>query len=98
MERMVERSCGLDVHKKSVTACVRAPGAGGGQGQEVRTFGTTTAELLLLRDWLEAHAGPAAAMESTGGSWKPGFCVLEERVRRGAPRPGPSRRGPGRRQ
>src|SRR5215471_3299597 len=81
MERMVERSCGLDVHKKSVTACVRAPGAGGGQGQEVRTFGTTTAELLLLRDWLEAHAVTAVAMESTGVYWKPVFYVLEDRFR-----------------
>src|SRR5215467_4017299 len=81
MERMVERSCGLDVHKKTVTACVRAPGAGGGQGQEVRTFGTTTAELLLLRDWLEAHAVTAVAMESTGVYWKPVFYVLEDRFR-----------------
>jgi len=78
MERVVERGCGLDVHKKSVTACVRAPGAGGGRGQEVRTFGTTTAELMLLRDWLEAPGVTTVAMESTGVYWKPVFYVLED--------------------
>ncbi len=54
MERMIERCCGLDVHKKTVVAGVRVPGSPGGRAQHVRTFGTTTAELLALRDWLEA--------------------------------------------
>src|SRR4029453_14013424 len=46
--------------------------------QYVRTFGTTAAELLTLRDWLEAHGGTQVAMESTGVYWKPIFYVLEE--------------------
>ncbi|MGH9226582.1 MAG: hypothetical protein ACRD2W_22990, partial [Acidimicrobiales bacterium] len=41
-----ERCCGLDVHKDTVVACVRTPGEGGRRHQEVRTFGTTTAQLL----------------------------------------------------
>jgi transposase len=78
MERIVERGCGLDVHKKSVAACVRVPGAQGQRLQEVRTFGTTAAELLALRDWLEGHGVTHVAMESTGVYWKPIFYVLEE--------------------
>jgi transposase len=78
MERIVERGCGLDVHKKSVAACLRAPGPNGQRLQEVRTFGTTAAELLALRDWLEGHRVTHVAMESTGVYWKPIFYVLEE--------------------
>jgi transposase len=78
MERIVERGCGLDVHKKSVPACLRAPGPNGQRLQEVRTFGTTAAELLALRDWLEGHRVTHVAMESTGVYWKPIFYVLEE--------------------
>ena len=80
MERVHERCAGLDVHKKSVTACVRVPGPDGGRVQAVRTFGTTAAELLVLRDWLAAHGVPIVAMESTGVYWKPVFYVLEEHI------------------
>jgi len=52
MERVIERCCGLDVHKKPVTACVRMPGANGAREQHVRTFGTTTADLPALRQAL----------------------------------------------
>jgi hypothetical protein len=45
MERLIERCCGLDVHKATVSACVRVPG--GEVQQEVRTFATTTAEFPL---------------------------------------------------
>src|SRR5712692_5666775 len=78
MERVIERCCGLDVHKKTVAACIRVPGSHGERVQEVRTFGTTAAELLVLRDWLEAHGVTHVAMESTGVYWKPIFYVLEE--------------------
>ena len=74
----MERCCGLDVHKKTVAACVRVPGQAGARVQHVRTFGTTAAELLTLRDWLEAHGVTHVAMESTGVYWKPIFYVLEE--------------------
>lgn len=78
MERMIERVAGLDVHKKTVTVCVRVPGADGGRRQEVQTFGTTAAALLALRDWLRAHGVTHVAMESTGVYWKPVYYVLEE--------------------
>lgn len=78
MERVLERCAGLDVHKKTVTACVRVPGINGDRVQHVRTFGTMTAELLTLRDWLETHHVTHVAMESTGVYWRPIFYVLEE--------------------
>jgi hypothetical protein len=78
MERVIERVAGLDVHKKTVAACLRGPESHGERRQEVRTFGTTAAELLALRDWLEAHAVTHVAMESTGVYWKPIFYVLED--------------------
>src|SRR2546428_13845042 len=78
MERLIERVCGLDVHKQTVAACVRVPGSKGTR-EHVQTFGTTAAELLALRDWLEAHEVTHVAMESTGVYWKPIYYVLEER-------------------
>ncbi len=78
MERVLERCAGLDVHKKTVTACVRVPGDHGDRVQHVRTFGTTTAELLTLREWLEAHRITHVAMDSTGVYRRPVFYVLEE--------------------
>jgi transposase len=68
---------GLDVHKKTVVACVRRAGADGAVSSEVRTFGTMTGELLALSDWLEAQGVAHVAMESTGVYWKPIFNLLE---------------------
>jgi transposase len=79
MERLIERCAGLDVHKKTVAACVRVPGPGGKRVQHVHTFGTTAADLLALGDWLAAHEVTQVAMESTGVYWKPVHAVLEER-------------------
>lgn len=78
MEQLVERVCGLDVHRDTVAACVRVPGSGATRTQHVRIFGTTVAELLALRDWLESHGVTHVALESTGVFWKPVFFVLEE--------------------
>jgi transposase len=70
----------LDVHKKTVVACRRRLGAAGNVEQEVRTFGTTTAELLALLDWLLAWEVTMVALESTGEYWKPVFNLLEGNV------------------
>ena len=79
MDQLIERCCGLDVHRDTVAACVRVPGPDGRRHQEIRTFGTTTADLLALGDWLEAQGVTHVAMESTGVYWKPVYYVLEER-------------------
>jgi transposase len=78
MNRIVERCAGLDVHKDSVTACVRVPGAHGGRHQDTQTFGTTTRSLLALRDWLAAYGVTVVGMESTGVYWKPVYTLLED--------------------
>jgi transposase len=79
MEIVVERVCGLDVHKASVTACVRVPADAGERVKEVVTFRTTVPGLLALADWLEAHDVSQVAMEATGVYWKPVWAILEER-------------------
>lgn len=78
MERVIERGCSLDVHKKSIAGCVRVPGDKSQRLQEVRTFGTAAADLLARRDGLEASGATHVARESTGVYWKPIFYVLEE--------------------
>jgi transposase len=70
---------GLDVHKKTVVACVRRIDPEGRVDQHVRRFGTTTAELLDLADWLAAEGVTHVAMESTGVYWKPVYYLLEGR-------------------
>jgi len=80
MEVMYERCCGLDVHQRSVVACVVVPGTRGRPEKTIRTFGTTTDELLSLADWLVSQGVTHAAMESTGVLWKPVFNVLAERL------------------
>jgi transposase len=70
---------GLDVHKKTVVACVRRIGPDGQLRRDVLTFGTMTAELIALADWLDAQGVSHVAMESTGVYWKPVFHLLEGR-------------------
>jgi transposase len=79
MEIVVERVAGLDVHKASVTASVRVPGAAGRREEHTETFATTVPALLVLADWLEAHAVTHVAMEATGVYWKPVWAILEDR-------------------
>jgi len=75
MEVIHARCAGRDVHKKTVGACVRIA-AGQTVRHEVRTFGTTTAELDTLGAWLRAEACTHAVLESTGVYWKPVWAVL----------------------
>ena len=77
MDRQLERCCGLDVHKDTIAACVRIGGPSGRAAQHVQTFRTTTADLLVLRDWLAAQGVTHVAMESTGVYWKPVYYALE---------------------
>lgn len=79
MRVMHERCAGLDVHQKTVVACVLTGAAGTEGHQEKRTFATVTAELLKLGDWLAEKGVTAVAMESSGVYWKPVWAVLEGR-------------------
>src|SRR5436305_13654716 len=78
VETIVERAAGLDVHKAQVTACVRVPGRGRERAPELAEFQATVRGLLLLRDWLQAHAVTQVAMEATGVYWKPVWAILED--------------------
>ena len=73
MDIVCQRCCGLDVHKKSVVACVITP-----EGQQSRTFRTMTGDLLSLADWLRELQVSHVAMESTGVYWKPVYNLLED--------------------
>jgi transposase len=68
-----ERCCGMDVHKRTVVACVLSP-----DGQQTRTFGTMTRDLLALAEWLGSLDINHVAMESTGVFWQPIYNVLED--------------------
>jgi transposase len=78
VERIIERCAGLDVHKSSVTACVRILDEDGALHQESREFATTTRGLLLLRDWLASFEVRLVGMEATGVYWKPIYYMLED--------------------
>ena len=75
---MIERCAGIDVGKKSLSVCLMAGAADADPQFEVRTYGTTNAELERLRQWLVAERCTHAVLESTGNYWKPIFNVLED--------------------
>jgi transposase len=81
---LIHRSCcGMDIHQKSIVACVRItdPHAPEPVQEEVRTFATTTREIMALGDWLEQQQVSIVAMESTGVYWKPVWNLLEGRLK-----------------
>jgi transposase len=77
MEVLYSCCCGLDVHKASITACVLWAPVGGRTRKEKRRFGTFTADLLQLADWLRACGVTHVAMEATGVYWKPVWNILD---------------------
>ena len=77
MQVVHEKCAGLDVHKKTVVACVITPKDKGGWEKEIRTFSTMTKDLLNLSDWLTNKGCTHVAMESTGEYWRPVFNILE---------------------
>jgi transposase len=77
MDALYRCCAGLDIHKDTVVACVRRLDEHGHVSEEIRTFGTMTAALLSLADWLAEQGVTHAAMESTGVYWKPVYHVLE---------------------
>jgi len=76
METIYVRCAGLDVHKKTVAACVRVQAEGAELVTETREFGTMTRDLLLLSDWLAGYGVTHVAMESTGVYWQPIYNIL----------------------
>jgi transposase len=73
MEILYSRCCGLDVHAKTVVACLCVEGE-----KQIRTFSTMTEDLLQLADWLLTAGCTHVAIESTGVYWRPVFNLLED--------------------
>ncbi|WP_342480587.1 IS110 family transposase [Paenibacillus sp. FSL L8-0340] len=72
MDVIIERACGMDVHKDNITACIMTP-----EGKEIQTFSTKTVFLLKLVDWIKEHSCTHVAMESTSVYWKPIVNLIE---------------------
>jgi len=78
MKLLYRRCAGLDVHKKSISVCVRIRRSGSQQVEiQEKVFGTFTQELERLRDWLRENKVKQVAMESTGVYWIPVWNILE---------------------
>ncbi len=73
-EQIIERGCGIDVHKKVITSTIR----GFGIKETTKTYNGFTESIELLRDWLKENQITHIAMESTGVYWKPIYNILEE--------------------
>lgn len=79
MDVVHERAAGMDISKRDAKVCVRAPSARAGYYSSiVKTYGSTTNEILRLRHDLEVAAVTVVVMEATGDYWKPFFYVLAE--------------------
>jgi|SRR5579871_4121345 len=77
MEVLYTRCCGLDVHKSTITACVRIQDGGSKTGKIVRRFDATTCELRAMANWLVEEGVTHVAMESTGVYWKREWNIFE---------------------
>jgi len=81
MDVVHQRCCGLDVHKRTVVACVLVSGSAGDgpPEREIRTFGTYTNQVQALAEWLTEQRLTHVALESTGVYWKSVWNLLEDR-------------------
>lgn len=78
MDVVVDCCAALDVHLKTVQACVRGPGEGRKREEKSREFDTFTQGLRALRDWLRVEGVTKVAMEATGIYWRPVWYMLSE--------------------
>lgn len=77
MERLHPHCAGLDVHKETVVACIRHR-VEGQVTAEVKSFKTTTQQLMELSAWLSSQGVTHIAMEATGVYWKPVWHILSD--------------------
>lgn len=78
MEAIIERCCGIDVHKRNIVVCLAVGKPHEKPKTTIRTFTTMTRDLLACRDWLVSESCTHAVVESTGVYWKPVFNILED--------------------
>lgn len=77
MEVIYKRCAGLDIHKRSIYACVVIKEEGKRE-KHVTRYGTMSGDILQLAEWLRSWKVERVAMESTGVYWKPIWNLLEE--------------------
>ena len=77
MELLHPHCAGLDIHKETVVACVRHLRSGK-VTTGIKTFKTTTEELIALSDWLATEGCTHIVMEATGVYWKPVWHILSD--------------------
>ena len=78
MQEILGISCGLDVHKDMVEACILTANGTGMPEAVHETFTAMRGDLIRLREWLITEGCLNVAMESTGVYWKPIYEILEE--------------------
>lgn len=78
MEALLERCCGIDLHKDSIVACMLIGAAEGTPEVVMRSFGTQYDDLSEPAVWMDEHGCAHLAMESTGGYWMPLYNRLTE--------------------
>ena len=79
MEVVHVRCAGLDISKRDAKVCVRVAGKGRRSAQQtVTTWGSTTHQVLALREHLLEAQVTLAVMEATGDYWKPFYYLLED--------------------
>ena len=66
MKDLLEISCGLDVHKEKIVACILTGPLGKPTRSEIRKFTTLLPDMIALRDWIVSQNCHHVAMESTG--------------------------------
>lgn len=96
MQVIYPKCVGLDVHKKTVVACVHLTAEDGTVVKHEQSFGTMVPELLALADWLRGLGVTHGAMESTGVYWRPVYQILEEQLSLVLAQPAQIKRMPGR--
>lgn len=79
MEAIIQRSCGLDVHKKIIVATILLEQLDGSVTEKTQEFGTTLRECERLSEWLLHHEIQLSVMESTGIFWKSIYAALEKK-------------------
>ena len=77
MKDLIEISCGLDVHKDKIVACIISGPLGKKTYSEIREFTTLIPDMISLRDWIISCNCHDVAMESTGIYWIPIYETLE---------------------
>ena len=78
MKDLLEISCGLDIHKEKIVACILTVPLGKPTHSEIREFTTLIPDMLALRDWIISENCHHIAMESTGIYWIPIYEILED--------------------